>query len=126
MFAVGLEPILDENRDSIKPEVQWNVDQGIAQSSAQIRRALRMQGQIVNDAAAFMQNVDVMICPATSLVSAPADVRYPSEPDGLPIPEYYRWLAIAYATTMTTLPIITMPVGVSKNGLPVALSLIHI
>ncbi len=124
VFAVGLESILDDNRDLIKPEVQWNADKGLAQTSAQIRSGLRAQGGIVNRAAQFMQDVDVLICPAVSIASASAEVRYPGEPEGVPVPDYYRWLAIAYATTMTTLPIITLPVGFSKDGTPFAVQLI--
>ena len=108
----------------MKPEVVWNVEQGLAQSSQQIRDAHRWQANIVNSAADFMRDFDVLICPAVSLLSAPADVRYPGEPDGVPIPEYYRWLAIAYASTMTTLPIITIPVGETKDGFPFAVQLI--
>lgn len=124
VFATGLESILDKNRDLFKPEVVWNVEQGLAQTAQSIRAALRTQGHIVNDAAQFMQNTDVLICPATSLICVPADARYPGEPEGLAIPEYYRWLAIAYATTMTTLPVITLPVATAENGMPVAIQLI--
>jgi len=71
-----------------------------------------------------MSNVHVLICPATSLTSVSAEVRYSGDQDGAPIPEYCRWLAIAYASTMTTLPIITMPVGKTKDGLPFSVQLI--
>ena len=71
-----------------------------------------------------MSNYDVLICPATSLASVPADVRYPNEPQGLPIPEYYRWLAIAYASTVMALPVITLPVGTTDGGPPFAIQLI--
>lgn len=124
VFATGLEPILEDNRDVFKPELVWNIELGIAQTSQDIRSALRMQGQIVNDAARFMRDTDVLICPAASEVSVPAGIRYPGEPEGLAIPEYYRWLAIAYATTMTTLPVITIPVATAENGLPVAIQLV--
>ena len=123
-YATGLEPILEENRHVIKPEVVWNVEQGIALTSLQLRDALRSQGRIVNEAAGFMRDVDVLVCPASSLSSVSAEVRYPGEHDGVPMPEYYRWLAIAYATTMTALPIITVPVGTTKEGLPFAVQLV--
>jgi amidase len=123
-FAIRIEPILEKNRHIIKPEVVWNVDQGLASTSLQLRNAIRSQGRIVNEAARFMRDVDVLICPATSLTSVSAEVRYPGDQDGVPIPEYYRWLAIAYASTMTTLPIITVPVGHTKDGLPFGVQLI--
>ena len=123
-YATHIEPFLEENRQIIKPEVVWNVDQGLALTSLQLRDALRTQGRIVNTAAQFMEKVDVLICPATSLSSVAAEVRYPGHNDGLALPDYYRWLAIAYATTMTTLPVITIPVGTTKEGLPFAVQLV--
>jgi len=123
-YATNLEPFLEENREIIKPEVVWNAEQGLALTSLQLRDALRTQGRIVNTAARFMQGFDVLICPAASLSSVSADVRYPGDKEGTPLPEYYRWLAIAYATTMTTLPIITIPVGTTSEGLPFAVQLV--
>lgn len=123
-YATAIEPFLEENREVIKPEVVWNADQGVALTSLQLRNALRGQGRIVNGAARFMEEVDVLICPATSLTSVSAEVRYPGEHDGVALPDYYRWLAIAYATTMTTLPIITLPAGSTKTGLPFGVQLV--
>lgn len=123
-YSTALEPIFEENRDVIKPEVVWNVEQGLALTSAQYRTALRAQGTIINTAARFMRDADVLICPATSLTSVSAEARYPGDNDDVPMPEYYRWLAIAYASTMTTLPVITVPVGKTVTGLPFGVQLI--
>lgn len=124
IFAVGLEELIEAHQTVIKPEVLWNVQQGLQLSSAQKRQALRLQGQIVNRAAAFMQEYDVLICPATSCGSVEYGLRYPGENTGVAIPEYYRWLAIAYATTMTALPVITLPVATLANGMPFAVQLV--
>ncbi len=123
-YATNIEPFLEENRHIIKPEVVWNADQGLALTSLQLRDALRTQGRIVRNAAQFMDSVDVLICPATSLTSVSAEVRYPGDQGDVALPDYYRWLAIAYATTMTTLPIITIPVGTTNDGLPFGVQLV--
>lgn len=124
VFAIGLEGIIDANRDKIKPEVVWNVEQGSSLTSTQIRKEQRSQGKIVRTSASFMDNYDVLICPASSVTRVAAEERYPGASTGLAIDEYYRWLAIAYATTMTTLPIITLPVSNTDDGLPFAVQLI--
>jgi len=108
-FAVGLEEIMNNNPGVLKQELEWNIRQGIELSSDQIRQALRAQGLIVSRAATFMQDYDLLLCPATSVVSAPVNERFVGFRDGVAIADYYRWLAIAYATTMTTLPVITLP-----------------
>jgi amidase len=54
----------------------------------------------------------------------PVEERYPGFSEGLAYSEYYRWLAIVYAITTTTLPVITIPCGKTDAGLPVGLQLI--
>lgn len=123
-YAIGLEQTLAQNPGVMKPEVVWNIGSGLALGSAKIRHATRSQGQVINRAAGFMQGFDLLLCPATSVVSVPAELRYPGSDGEIAIPEYYRWLAIAYATTMTALPVITLPCGVAVNGMPIGVQLI--
>ena len=123
-YAISLEQALAENPGVMKPEVEWNIDSGLKLSAQRIRQATRAQGQIINRAAAFMQDFDLLICPATSVLSVDAELRYPGSDGEVPIPEYYRWLAIAYATTMTALPVITLPCGMGENGMPIGIQLV--
>ena len=113
-YAVNLEQTLAEHPGVMKPEVVWNIKAGLALNAEKIRKAIRTQGQIINRAATYMRDVDLLICPATSVLSVPADLRYPGCDGENPLPEpeaeYYRWLAIAYATTVTALPVITLPI----------------
>lgn len=123
-FAVNLEQTLNTQRSLLKPELVWNIEKGLSLTSAKIRQALRAQGQIINNAASFMQPVDVLICPAACSGPVDASLRYPGDLEGVPVADYYRWLAIAYATTMTCLPIITLPVGTLGNGMPFGVQLV--
>jgi len=123
-YAISLEETLVENPGVVKPEVEWNIESGLELSVEKIRLATRAQGQIINRTATFMQNFDLLICPATSVLSVDAELRYPGSDSEVPIPEYYRWLAIAYATTMTALPVITLPCGFGENGMPVGVQLV--
>jgi amidase len=123
-YAISRQQTLAENPGIMKPEVVWNIETGISLSAEKIRQATRTQGQIINRAAEFMQQFDLLICPATSVASVDAELRYPGSDGAVPIPEYYRWLAIAYATTVTALPIITLPCGFAADGMPIGVQLI--
>lgn len=123
-YAIGLEHVLNEHPDVLKPEVVWNIEKGLSLNTGQLRGAVRTQGQIINRAAQFMRYVDLLICPATSVTGVDAQLRYPGSDEGLPVAEYYRWLAIAYAVTVTALPVLTLPVSMTPSGLPFAVQLI--
>jgi len=123
-YASSLEQELDNNADLLKPELIWNAEYGLSLDGATIRSAMLAQGEVFNNAAAFMQNYDLLICPAVIVEPFPVEERYPGYSEGLAYSEYYRWLAIAYAVTTTTLPVITIPCGKTAAGLPLGLQLI--
>ncbi len=123
-YAISLEQTLVDNPGIIKPEVVWNIETGVSLSAEKIRQATRSQGQIINRAAEFIRQFDLLICPATCVASIDTELRYPGSDGSVPIPEYYRWLAIAYATTVTALPIITLPCGFKAAGMPIGIQLV--
>lgn len=115
---------LDAIRDIIKPENVWNIEKGLGLGLDDILSSMAAQGQVFHNATTFMQGYDLLLCPAAIVPPYPVEERYPGYADGLPYSDYYRWLAIVYAITMTTLPVITLPCGTTDSGLPVGLQLI--
>jgi amidase len=123
-YAQSLGADLDETREILKPENVWNTEKGLNLTADEIRKSLDAQGQVFTNASQFMQNHDLLICPATILPAFPVEERYPGYSEGLEYSEYYRWLAICCAITTTTLPVITLPCGKTDSGLPIGLQLI--
>jgi len=115
---------LANTREILKPENVWNVELGLALTGDEIRQSLDAQGQVFANASRFMQDYDLLICPATILPAYPVEERYPGYSAGLEYSEYYGWLAICCAITTTTLPVITLPCGKTRAGLPIAVQLI--
>jgi len=124
MYATLLGDNLDKNRQLLKPELVWNIEEGLHLDGDTIRRSIKAQAETFNNASQFMRNFDLLICPAAIIPPYPVDQRYPGFDQGVPYNEYFRWLAIAYAITATTLPVITIPCGKTAAGLPVGIQLI--
>ena len=123
-YAQSYGADLAESRDLFKPEVVWNIERGLGLDADEIRDSLDARGQAFLNASNFMQDYDLLICPAAIIPAYPVEERYPGYADGLAYSEYYRWLAICCAITTTTLPVITLPCGKTDAGLPVGLQLI--
>ena len=123
-YALSYGPDLERIRAIIKPENVWNIEQGLELTREDILAAMAAQGQVFQNASRFMQDYDLLICPAAIVTPYPVEERYPGYSDGLAYSEYYRWLGIVYAITTTTLPVITLPCGKTETGLPVGLQLI--
>ena len=124
MFATLLGAELPHARDVLKPEIVWNIERGLALDGDAVRDAIAAQGRIFQLAADFMSDYDLLICPAASVLPFPVEERYVGYRSGLPPSEYYRWLSIAAAVSVTTLPVITVPCGRTETGLPVGIQLI--
>jgi amidase len=123
-YAQSYGADLANTRDIFKPEVVWNIERGLSLDADEIRRSLDAQGQVFVNASSFMQDYDLLICPAAIIPAYPVEERYPGYADGLDYSGYYRWLAICCAITTTTLPVITLPCGKTEAGLPVGLQLV--
>ena len=123
-FASGLHDLYQNNRDQLKPEVVWNIERGLELSGGDIATAERQRGVIYQNAVDFMADVDLMITPATIVPPYPVEDRFVSSCNGVDFDTYIDWLAIAYAITLTSLPAISVPCGMTGQGLPVGMQLV--
>ena len=124
MFVALLGAELPEARNVLKPEIVWNIERGLALDGDEVRVAIAAQGRIFQLAVDFMSHYDLLICPAASVLPFPVEERYVGYRAGRPPSDYYRWLSIAAAVSVTTLPVITVPCGRTETGLPVGIQLI--
>lgn len=124
IYASGHGATLDKTRHILKPEVVWNVEQGLTLTADDISGALTAHGKVFAAAVEFMANHDVLICPATAHQPFPIEERYVGYSSGVPIPRYNDWLRIVHLITVTSLPVITIPVGFARDGLPFAVQLV--
>ena len=124
LFLTRVAPLLEKYRDVLKPEVVQNAEFGLKLSLADVVAAEVAQGEIIRRAAAFFENHDALICPAT--LCPPFDVtwRYPERWDGVAFEGYMGWLVLTYAVTMMACPVMAMPGGFTRGGLPIGLQVI--
>lgn len=124
-FATDLGPLVAEHRTRIKPEIIWNVEQGLALTAERIAAAERARGRLYRRAVAFFETYDLLLTPATIVPPFPVEERYVTACEGQAFETYIDWLAIAYAVTLTTCPAISIPCGFTREGhLPVGLQIV--
>jgi len=123
-FATALTPLLEAHRDKLKPEVIWNVEKGLALTSAEIGRAEIARGKMVQATATFFETYDLLLSPATIVPPFPVEERYVTECNGVTFDTYIDWLAIVYAITNVSVPALSLPCGFTEAGLPVGLQMI--
>jgi amidase len=64
-FAVSKAELLRKHRDQLKPEVIWNIEQGLKLSVEQIERAEAQRVAMAARALSFFKTYDLLLLPAT-------------------------------------------------------------
>src|SRR5580693_6136876 len=123
-FAVSKAALLRSKRDQLKPEVIWNIEEGLKLTVEQLERA---EGQRVAMAARmleFFRTYDLLLAPATIVAPFPIENRYVAECAGKKFDNYVEWLGIVYAITLACCPALSLPCGFTASVLPVGLQMV--
>ncbi|GLH82442.1 amidase [Bradyrhizobium sp. SSBR45G] len=123
-FAMSKQELLRTKRDLLKPEVIWNIEEGLKLTVAQIARAEAQRVAITARAVTFFETYDLLLAPATIVPPFPVENRYVAECAGHKFDNYVQWLGIVYAITLACCPALSLPCGFTASGLPVGLQMI--
>ena len=73
---------------------------------------------------AFMETRELLILPTVAVPPFPVEQPYPTHINGKPLDNYTQWFFLTYGITVTGLPVISVPCGFTKSGLPVGLQIV--
>lgn len=122
-FAMNMNKILKNYRKELKDEIVWNIEKGLDLTSEQIFDAEINRGEIVLNTSKIFEQYDVLVCPTVLTPPFDVNLRYLEEIDGIKFDTYIGWLVLTFALTLTGCPVISIPCGFTKSGLPVGLQI---
>jgi amidase len=123
-FAISKAALLRNHRDLLKPEVIWNIEEGLKLSVEKIERAEAQRIAMAERALEFFESYDLLLTPATIVAPFPVENRYVAECAGKKFDNYVEWLGIVYAITLACCPALSLPCGFTASGLPVGLQMV--
>ena len=123
-FVTSFGTLYEAHRDKLKPDVIWNIEEGLKLSALDVSRAHRHRAHLSRTLDAFLQTYDLLLTPATITAAFPIEQIYLAECNGQKLDNYILWLAIAYAITLCGAPAISIPCGLTDDGLPVGLQVV--
>jgi amidase len=123
-FVRAYGDLLRDHPGQIGPNVTWNVQQGLALTAADLRRAAALQAEVAGRVTELFQAVDVLACPVSQVVPFDVGLDWVRDINGIPQATYIDWMASCYLITMTGLPAMSVPAGFTPAGLPVGLQLV--
>ncbi|ANW03537.1 amidase [Bradyrhizobium icense] len=123
-FALSKAALLRTKRDLLKPEVIWNIEEGLKLTVEQLERAEAQRVAMTARTLEFFDKYDLLLCPATIVPPFPVENRYVAECAGKKFDNYVEWLGIVYAITLVCCPALSLPCGFTASGLPVGLQVV--
>ena len=123
-FAISKAALLRSKRDQLKPEVIWNIEEGLKLTVEQLERAEAQRVAMTARALEFFKTYDLLLTPSTIVAPFPVENRYVAECAGKKFENYVEWLGIVYAITLVCCPALSLPCGFTATGLPVGLQMV--
>ncbi len=102
----------------------WNIKQGLSLTPEQIGRGETLRTRLWHRVRAFMETRDLLILPTVAIPPFPVEQPYPTEINGKALDNYTQWFFLTYGITVTGLPVISVPCGFTRSGLPVGLQIV--
>jgi amidase len=123
-FAISKAALLRDKRDLLKPEVIWNIEEGLKLTVDDLVRAEAQRVAMTARTFEFFKTYDLLLAPATIVAPFPVENRYVAECAGKKFDNYVEWLGIVYAITLVCCPALSLPCGFTATGLPVGLQMV--
>ncbi len=123
-FALSKAALLRTKRELLKPEVIWNIEEGLKLTVEQLERAEAQRVAMTARTLEFFGSYDLLLTPATIVAPFPVENRYVAECAGKKFDNYVEWLGIVYAITLVCCPALSLPCGFTASGLPVGLQMV--
>ncbi|MEB7449212.1 amidase [Arthrobacter koreensis] len=123
-FVHAFGPLVREHGEAVKPEVHWNVDQGLALTAEDFAATAAARTRLHLAVQDFFGKYDVLLAPAAQVLPFDAGLRWPETVSGVTMETYLDWMRAACVISATGLPALSMPAGFSSGGLPVGLQMV--
>jgi amidase len=111
-------------KSELQAGLVWNIEQGLGLTVQAIARGERLRTELWHRVRAFMETRDLLILPTAPVLPFPVEQPYPTAINGKPLDHYIQWAFLTYAITLTGLPVISVPCGFTRDGLPVGLQIV--
>ena len=123
-FAEERGEDLRQHRDLMKDTVIWNTEQGLRLTGTDVSRAEVKRAALHRRVGEFLERHEFLVLPVSQVVPFPVEVEWVKDINGVPMKTYIDWMATCYAITLTGLPAISVPCGLTPGGLPVGLQIV--
>jgi amidase len=126
MLSVGSRGTLYEDpakRAKLKPETQWEIEQGLSLSARAVYEASVVRSRWYAAYADLFQRFDAVVLPSAQVWPFPVEWRWPQQVRGRQMDTYHRWMEIVVPISLVGAPVLGCPAGFGPQDLPMGFQL---
>ncbi|OHC48831.1 MAG: amidase [Rhodobacteraceae bacterium GWF1_65_7] len=107
----------------LKPETQWEIEQGLSVTAAQVHAASVIRSRWYARAAKLFRQYDALVMPSAQVWPFPVEWRWPQAINGRAMDTYHRWMEVVVPVSLIGLPSLAVPCGFGAAGLPMGMQI---
>lgn len=111
-------------RALMKPELVWEVENGLRTSALDVYRASVERTAWYRHVCALFERFDFLVLPSAQVFPFDIATHWPREVAGRTMDTYHRWMEVVIGPTLAGVPALNVPAGFGANGLPMGMQLI--
>lgn len=123
-FVVDRELQLQTHRELIKPDIVWNTELGLNQSTGDLARAERARAELYRQFQGLFSEYDLLVTPGANTPAFDVNLRHPERIDGVPLEHYMGASLLTSAVTLSASPALSLPCGFDQYGRAVGLQIV--
>jgi amidase len=120
----GTMELLDRYRDKLSPEIVHYSTRGLSHTARETAHAELARSTLYQRMAELFRSCDLLVTPTVMVPPFDVRQRHVREIEGIILPDFFAWLRLTLAVTVTSCPAISVPCGFTAAGLPIGLQII--
>ena len=110
-------------RDLLKPELQWEIEQGLSFTEQDIKKAKMIRSSWYGELDRMFGEYDFLILPTAQSFPFSTQMHWPKQINGQQMDTYHRWMEVVIMGSLGGLPVINVPVGFDPQGRPMGMQI---
>ncbi len=123
-FVIDRELQLQSHGNQIKPDIIWNTELGLKQSTSDLAAAERGRAALYARFMDLFATYDLIVTPGANTPAFDVDLRHPVAIDGIKLEHYMAASTLTAAVTMCASPALSLPCGFDQFGRPIGLQVV--
>lgn len=124
LYAGLCGALVKQHREIMRDALVWNVERGWELTGADLLRAETARAALHRRTQDFMARYEFMVLPVTQVMPFAVTDPHVTHIENVEMETYLDWMRSCYYVTVTGHPAISVPCGLSRDGLPVGVQIV--